>query len=378
MSPQRLFGGVVVGLLLSLGLVALVLRQAPPTGAPAEVFAHRPATLAPLWPAPPFAYVSHLGETVTRETLAGRPWVANFIFTQCRTICPLLTTKMVQLQRQVPGLAVRFISFSVDPDHDTPEVLDAYRKRWSASEPRWTLLATDKATLPATAAGFHVTAAPAPAGELDAVIHSGVFVLVDAQGTVRGVYDTEEGDGFGELLRDVRRLAAPASGAPASPASAPKTGIELYHELSCFACHERPELAPAIDGISGRRRELVTGALVVADAAYVRRSILWPNVDLVRGYPLKMPTYAGLIDDDGLDALVEYVLSRPALPALDGGEGTDVVALDPVCGMRFRVTADTPRLDVDGGTIFFCAGICRDAYQLSIRRHAGPASSPVD
>jgi protein SCO1/2 len=361
MNAKTLFGGVVSGLLLSLLLVGALVRQGPPKSAPAEVLAARPQTLEKLWPAPSFAYRSERGVMVTNGSLAGRPWVANFIFTQCRTICPLLTTKMVQLQRQLPNVDLRFVSFSVDPGHDTPEVLDAYRRQWSADEPRWVLLATDAQTLPRTAAGFHVTAEPAPEGQVDRVIHSGVFVLVDEEGIVRGIYDTEHRETFAALARDARTLAKAQAMAIPAP-RAPRTGAELYHELSCIVCHENPALAPLLGGIAGRRRELNTGALVVADADYVRRAILWPDADLVRGYPLRMPTYEGLLDETSLTLLIDWVLTRPGPLSIDAGEGTAELAEDPVCHMAVRVAGDTPRAAVDGGFRYFCAEMCRDAY----------------
>ena len=158
MKPQHWAIVVATALIVSVLLVGAILKMRPPAASSAESFTEKVHTLEPLFPAPAFAYTDQRGDTVTALTLKGTPYIANFIFTTCRTICPLLTTKMVQLHRLLPGASVRFVSFSVDPSHDTPEVLATYARSWNPEETRWTLLATDERTLPLTAAGFHITA----------------------------------------------------------------------------------------------------------------------------------------------------------------------------------------------------------------------------
>ncbi len=365
MNPKWLVGGVLVALLLSALAVRLLVEAGPPPASRAEAFAEGQHTLEPLWPAPAFAYPDQSQALVTPQALAGRPYVANFIFTQCRTICPLLTAKMVQVQRQLAGAELRFVSFSVDPAHDTPAVLAAYAKTWHPEETRWHLLATDERTLPLLAAGFHVTAEKGKPGELDPIIHSAVFVLVDGAGLVRGVYDSEHREDFRALVGDARALAK----APPQPPPGPRTAEALYHELSCVACHERPELAPLLGGMAGHRRELSTGLVVEADAAYVRESLLAPDAKRVAGYPLKMPSYDGLVEGAALDDLVAYVLALPPKGAPEAGV---TVAVDPVCHMEVRATADALKAEVDGGAVYFCSGFCRDRYLAHPDAFRGP------
>ena len=234
----------------------------------AEAFAEKSERkLDPLWPAPPFAYRDQHGQTVTQDTLRGKVWVANFIFTQCRTICPLLSAKMVQLQRQLAGVDVRFVSFSVDPAHDTPEVLAAYAQRWHAEETRWLLLATDEQTLPATAAGFHVTAkkneAPGAAGphhpqrRLRAGGRRGHGARRLRFGAPRGLRGPAARRARGWLGDPPR----PAPRAPRRRGAVPRAVLR--------GCHERPELAPPLTGLAAAPRARQR-QLVVADAAYVR------------------------------------------------------------------------------------------------------------
>ncbi|MEW5741936.1 MAG: SCO family protein [Myxococcota bacterium] len=363
MQPRDIVLVVLVGLALSLGALFALRKMGPADGAAAESFAHQPdkaEALLELWPVPEFTYPDQHGKPVTPQSLRGQVWIANFIFTQCRTVCPLLTSKMVQLQRLLSGVDVRFVSISVDPAHDTPEVLRAYQQKWAPDETRWTLLATDEKTLPATAAGFKISAMKSEGG-VDPIIHSAVFVLVDGKGVVRGAFSSEDRADFLALVKAAKKLAGQE--AKATPPLA-QDGPSLYHQLSCAGCHERPELAPPLGGRAGKRQELTNGQLAVFDEAYVTESILTPQVKMVRGYTLQMPAYDALLDDTRLKALVGYVLAMPGAPEQDDA-GTARIEIDPVCHMKVRVTADTPSASFDGGTFYFCAEICRERFTAS-------------
>lgn len=338
-------------------IVMLSVKQITREPVQVEDYAHVPRSdsPAPLFPSPDFSFKAHTGEQVSRVSLIGQPYVANFIFTTCRTVCPLLTSKMVRLQRDLPGLPVRFVSFSVDPEHDTAEVLAAYARQWNPDEPRWALLETTPGGLAEIARGFHVTAQRTDGG-LDAVMHSAVFVLVDQYGVVRGVYNSEEPEDFQALARNVRTLV----GSP--PAVAPvkaRSGEVLFHELSCANCHEHPELAPPLGGLLGQQRELETRLLVTADEAYLKESIVAPVAKRVAGYPLMMPSYAGHLSNEELDSLVKYVTAlAPPIVSPDVP-----IAIDPVCHMKVRVTANALSSQRDGGeTHYFCSEWCRTRF----------------
>lgn len=355
---KKLFGALFgLSLVASLAVlwVARGRHHAPVT---AEDFAHLPKGPTPkaLFVAPPFSFTAHTGAVTSGQTLRGEPYVANFIFTTCRTVCPMLTAKLVRLQRALPGVPVRFVSFSVDPEHDTPEVLAAYAMHWNASEPRWTLLSTTPQGLAAVAEGFHVTAQKTDGG-LDAVMHSSVFVLVDAQGVVRGIYDSDEAADFVALQAAVHALTRTA----APPAPEERSGEVLFHELSCANCHQNEALAPPLGGLVGRRVELESGLLVTADEAYVRESLLAPGAKRVKGYPLQMPSYAGQLTDAELARLVQFTVQLTP----DLREVADVrVATDPVCHMKVRVTADALSDVGDGGAPrYFCSEWCRARYR---------------
>src|SRR5688500_16670878 len=86
----------------------------------------RAAGLEPLYPAPAFKSTDQDGRTVTNADLGDKTWVVNFIFTRCGGACPLITRKMVNVARKVPGNGLRFVSISVDPEYDTPAILKRY------------------------------------------------------------------------------------------------------------------------------------------------------------------------------------------------------------------------------------------------------------
>ncbi|MBI3551483.1 MAG: SCO family protein [Elusimicrobia bacterium] len=143
----------------------------------------------------------------TPRDLDGAPWVADFIFTSCSGPCPLLSTRMAALQRTLPR-QVRLVSFTVDPDADTPAVLRAYSRRYAADPSRWNFVTGDKAALFGLLRdGFKlpvVEDAAAPAGVR--VTHSTKFALVDSARTVRGYFDGQDKEELAALERAAKSL----------------------------------------------------------------------------------------------------------------------------------------------------------------------------
>jgi len=178
-----------------------------------------PATAPPvLGEVPAFALTERSGAAVTRADLDGRPWVADFIFTRCTGMCPVLSARMAEVRGRAAaaGLSAHFVSFSVDPTHDTPAVLQAYAERFGAGEDWWFLTGTRQALYDLLGAGFHLSVAErspeavaAEGGEL--ITHSDRFVLVDAAGRIRGYYHGTDAETVPVLLRDLAALQAEAS-----------------------------------------------------------------------------------------------------------------------------------------------------------------------
>ena len=161
---------------------------------------------------PEFALVERSGKPATLSALRGRPWIADFIFTRCAGVCPAMTARMGALSRRLAGVPVRFVSFSVDPVHDTPEVLARYAAA-AGAPPEWWFVTGPVADLHhLSTAGFKLAAMEASPGQTfddGPFLHSSKFVLVDAAGAIRAYYDSTDEAAMRALEADARRLAAP-------------------------------------------------------------------------------------------------------------------------------------------------------------------------
>jgi protein SCO1/2 len=313
-----------------------------------------------LWNAPAFSSVSQNGQHVTEQDLRGHVWVANFIFTHCTSACPLLTAKMLLLQRAVHPADVRFVSFSVDPDHDTPEVLKQYATLWNRDESRWFLLHTDRDILSQTAAGLKV--AIMPTDEQDGIVHSTLFFVVDQQGRVRSVSDRHDDEAVRRLAANAATLARsnlhPCRAEATADESRAREGEKLVAALGCAACHAQAQIAPPIPGLFGRSVTRDDGHTVLADDAYLRASILDPAATVVAGYLPLMPSYHDYLNDEQVDHLVAYIGSlggspperdTVALPAAPR-RASQSVAVDPVCKMKVAAGDSTPHTEYQGET----------------------------
>jgi protein SCO1/2 len=155
---------------------------------------------------PDFTLTERSRRSVTRQDLEGQVWIADFIFTRCAGICPVMSSNMQKLQERLPG-EVRLVSFSVDPSNDTPEVLTEYAKRYKADADRWLFLTGDPATMQKLSVdGFKLALDPTGGTEAEPITHSSRFVLVDRKGHIRGYYGTEEADALDRLIADAKKL----------------------------------------------------------------------------------------------------------------------------------------------------------------------------
>lgn len=144
---------------------------------------------------------------LTRKDLLGRVWVADFIFTHCSGPCPALSTRMSGLQKKLPA-SVGLLTLTVDPDRDSPQVLQAYARRYAADTSRWLFVTGPKAELvPLLVKGFKVPAvedASAPSGQR--VTHSTRLVLLDKHARLRGFFDGEDDQQAASLVAAAKRL----------------------------------------------------------------------------------------------------------------------------------------------------------------------------
>lgn len=164
------------------------------------VLVARPGEKAPeaLGTLPDFSFTSEQGTPFGTEELTGRVYVANFIFTRCPTICPRFSEKMARIQTALDGQAgIHLVSFSVDPEFDTPEVLREYGERYRADPTRWTFLTGDYQQLKDTVVGGFKIAMGNQAPEEDdimSIFHGEHFVIVDQRGEIRGYVHANEED----------------------------------------------------------------------------------------------------------------------------------------------------------------------------------------
>ncbi len=156
---------------------------------------------------PAFRFTDQNGVAFGPEALAGKPWVADFVFTRCPSVCPLMTERLAALQPRL-GERVHLVSVSVDPDFDTPERLRAFAAQHGATSPRWHFLTGDTASVQrAVTEGFKISVVhEGAADDVLNLIHGVHLVLVDGQGRIRGYYDSTDADALERLARDVRRL----------------------------------------------------------------------------------------------------------------------------------------------------------------------------
>jgi protein SCO1/2 len=163
---------------------------------------------------PDFTFTRESGSPWGLAQLRGRPFVANFIFTRCPTICPAFTRRMarVQAETQRHGPMLQLVSFSVDPTYDTPERLAEYAQRHGANPERWSFLTGDYERLKHTVVdSFKIAMGRESLDEADVmgIFHGNHFVLVDASGEIRGYYDSADDAAFERLLKDLPQLVNP-------------------------------------------------------------------------------------------------------------------------------------------------------------------------
>jgi protein SCO1/2 len=170
----------------------------------------------------PFSLTRESGTAFTLADLAGKVWVADFVFLSCSDSCPMLSTRMSHLQRVLTEeehaegelLPVRLVSFTVDPTNDTPARLSEYGARWNA-DPRLWVFATGSTTeiQHVVADGFKVAYGKVDdgAGAFE-IMHGNWFVLVDTKGAIRGYYSSDRPEEMTALTNDLLLLARDPNG----------------------------------------------------------------------------------------------------------------------------------------------------------------------
>ena len=135
------------------------------------------------------------------SALKGHPWVADFIFTRCPNQCPAMSFRFAKLQKILPA-GVKLVSFSVDPEYDSPARLLEYGHRFEANPEKWIFLTGPADTVHGIQSDLKLTKPE----EREAGLHSLRFVLMDGQGHARGYYDSQDNASLETLMKDLKKL----------------------------------------------------------------------------------------------------------------------------------------------------------------------------
>lgn len=137
-----------------------------------------------------FSFQNQNNKTITQKDYENVIYVADFFFTTCPTICPIMTDNMVWLQDKIKDMPnVKLLSFSVTPDIDTPEVLRKYADKKGVIDAKWNMVTGDKKDIYYLARQSFLAVKTETTGELYDMVHTENFILVDKNGRIRGFYD---------------------------------------------------------------------------------------------------------------------------------------------------------------------------------------------
>src|SRR6266705_7095700 len=184
--------------LITLGLL-LWLRQL-------EVQALRERTVSSYGTVPSFQFTNQNGQPFGSPQLAGKIWIADFVYTTCPGPCPMISSRMSELQKPLEKTDVHLVSFTVDPAKDTPEVLSGYAEKLHAQHGRWDFLTGPQPIIyELSRYGFKLAVSDGT-GDAGIPVHSTRMILVDRHGDIRGYYDAAEPDAITKLIADTTHL----------------------------------------------------------------------------------------------------------------------------------------------------------------------------
>jgi len=154
-----------------------------------------------------FSFTNQNGETITQKEYEGKVYVADFFFTTCKSICPKMTTNLVDVQKAfLHNPKVKLLSFSVMPDVDNVSVLKEYAKINGVVDSKWNLVTGDKKAIYTMARKSYLAVKQGKPDEQYDMVHTENFVLVDSKKRVRGFYDGTNKEEIQRLIEDIKWL----------------------------------------------------------------------------------------------------------------------------------------------------------------------------
>jgi len=159
---------------------------------------------------PSFSFINQDGKVITDKTLEGKIYVADYFFTTCQSICPKMAgeLKRVQDKFEYTNGKVQILSHTVDPENDSVPVLKAYSNLVHANNNMWNFVTGDKKQLYDLARNGYMLNALEGDGGPDDFIHSELFILVDKEKHIRGIYDGTNIKAVSDLIDDIKILIA--------------------------------------------------------------------------------------------------------------------------------------------------------------------------
>lgn len=155
----------------------------------------------------PFRFVDQDSAWVSNETFQGKIYVADFFFTSCRTICPIMKREMLRVYDAIEPLPdVLILSHTIDPEYDTVALLQDFAQRLGVTSNRWHFVTGVKDSIYKIAQTSYFATAMEDKTEPDGFIHSGAFLLIDRKGRIRGKYDGTKEEDVNRLITDIKRL----------------------------------------------------------------------------------------------------------------------------------------------------------------------------
>jgi protein SCO1 len=158
----------------------------------------------------PFSLTDQKGRRFSLGDLNGKVWVADFIFTRCKGPCPMVSKRMSELRNEFASKRdLRFVSFSVDPDFDTPMILKSYADAYTSNHDQWRFLTGPRREIVDLIGSSFRLAVGEPTEEKDgtiSILHSLHLVLVDGEGRIAGIFDSTDPEAVERLRVELRRL----------------------------------------------------------------------------------------------------------------------------------------------------------------------------
>lgn len=151
-----------------------------------------------------FSFINQNGDTITQKNYEGKIYVADFFFTTCGSICPKMSTNLVEVQKAViNNPKVMLLSHTVFPEVDSVSVLKAYAIKYGVVDSKWNLVTGDKKEIYSMARKSYLAAKLGRPDQLYDMVHTENFVLVDQKRRVRGFYDGTNKEDIKRLLEDI-------------------------------------------------------------------------------------------------------------------------------------------------------------------------------